>query len=48
MSTIYVKKETKKELAKIAGELQAKLGKKIDFDEAIRHLIRIYRSKSIR
>jgi len=48
MSTIYVKENTKKELSKIAGELQAKLGRKIDFDETLRYLIRIYRSRNRR
>jgi len=39
-----VKEDTKRELFKIAGELQAKLGRKIDFDETLRYLIRVYKS----
>ena len=35
-------------MTKIVGELQAKLGKKVDFDEAIRFLISIYRGRERR
>lgn len=38
-------KETKKELSKIAGELQAKFGRRIDFDETLRFLVHMYRAR---
>jgi len=39
MSTIAIKEETKRELLKFVSELQIKLGRRIDFDEAIRFLL---------
>jgi len=39
--TIKVSKETKRSLIKVAAKLQESSGKKIDFDEAIRHLISV-------
>jgi len=48
MTTIHVDEETKKELAKIAGELQAKLKRRVDLDEALNFLIQQYRSKGKR
>ena len=36
VTSIQVSEETKKELLRFASELQAKLGKKISFDDAIR------------
>ncbi|MGQ4833841.1 MAG: hypothetical protein ACP6IS_08085 [Candidatus Asgardarchaeia archaeon] len=44
MSTIAIKEETKRELLKFVSELQIKLGRRIDFDEAIRFLL-MYRRK---
>ncbi len=44
MSTVYVKPETKKELIKISGELQMRLGRRVDFDDVIIFLIKYYRS----
>ncbi|RLI58541.1 MAG: hypothetical protein DRO67_10630 [Candidatus Asgardarchaeum californiense] len=44
MSTIAVREETKKELLKFVSELQIKLGRRVDFDEAIRFLL-MYRRK---
>ncbi len=38
-TTIAVKEETKKELLKIAADLQRKFGRKVDYDEAIRYLL---------
>jgi len=35
MSTIAIKEETKRELLKFVSELQIKLGRRVDFDEAI-------------
>jgi len=45
MSNIYVSSETKRELIKISGELQAMWGRRVDFDDVIRFLIRCYRSR---
>ena len=39
MPTIVIKRETKKELLKFVSELQIKLGRAVDFDEAIRFLL---------
>ena len=44
MPTIVIKRETKKELLKFVSELQIKLGKAVDFDEAIRFLL-LYKRK---
>jgi len=44
MSTIAIKEETKRELLKFVSELQIKLGRRVDFDEAIRFLL-MYRRK---
>jgi len=39
MTTIAIKEETKRGLLKFVSELQIKLGRKVDFDEAIRFLL---------
>ena len=38
-STIKVSKDTKDSLTKVAARLQEKSGKRVDLDEAIRHLL---------
>jgi len=38
-TTIQVNEKTKRELLKVASELQVKLGRKVDFDETIMALI---------
>ncbi len=40
MSTVRVSKRTKELLFRYAAKLQLKLGRKVDLDEAIRHLLR--------
>ena len=45
-STIAIKEETKRELLKFVSELQIKLGRRVDFDEAIRFLLMYRRKKS--
>lgn len=45
MTTVYMDEETKKELAKLAGELQQQSGEKTNFDDAIRFLIDFYKRK---
>jgi len=45
MSVIRVSKNTKIELLRYASELQIKLGRKVDFDEAIAHLLKEARKK---
>ncbi len=37
--TIKVSKQTKQSLTRVAARLQEKTGKRVDFDEAIRHLL---------
>ena len=44
MSTIQVEDEVKKQLFSIAAELQSKRGKRASLNEAIKHLINLYRS----
>jgi len=44
MSTIQVEDEVKKQLFSIAAELQSKRGRKASLNEAIKHLINLYRS----
>ena len=39
--TIKVSKETKRSLIRVAAKLQERTGKRVDFDEAIRHLMAI-------
>lgn len=39
MSTISIKEDIKEELLKYASELQIKLGRRVDYNEAIRHLL---------
>jgi len=39
-TTIRIRKETAKELARIMGELTARTGKKASYDDAIRYLLR--------
>ena len=45
MSVIRVSKSTKIELLRYASELQRRLGRKVDFDEAIAYLLREVRRK---
>nr|MDO8044438.1 hypothetical protein [Candidatus Baldrarchaeota archaeon] len=45
-STIAIKEETKRELLKFVSELQIKLGRRVDFDEAIRFLLMYRRKKN--
>jgi len=45
MSVIRVSKSTKVELLRYASELQIRLGRKVDFDEAIAYLLREVRRK---
>ncbi|MDF1540914.1 MAG: hypothetical protein P1Q69_18605 [Candidatus Thorarchaeota archaeon] len=47
MTTISINEETRKELLKIAGEIQAKTKKRVDFDKVIRFLIDVYELKEI-
>jgi len=39
MSTISVKEDVKEGLLRYASELQVKLGRRVDYNEAIRHLL---------
>jgi len=48
MPTISVSENVKRELLKFASELQMKLGRRIDFDEAIRFLLMYRRKKNPR
>jgi len=45
VSVIRVSKSTKAELLRYASELQIRLGRRVDFDEAIAHLLREARRK---
>ena len=45
MSVIRVSKSTKVELLRYASELQMRLGRRVDFDEAIAQLLREARRK---
>ncbi len=45
MSIVRVSKSTKMELLRYASELQMRLGRRVDFDEAIAHLLREARRK---
>ena len=40
VTTITISERTQRELLKVASELQAKSGKKVDYEEAIEYLIR--------
>lgn len=40
MSTISIKEDVKEELLKYASELQIKLKRRVDYNEAISHLLR--------
>ncbi|MCK4702558.1 hypothetical protein KAT55_04295 [Candidatus Bathyarchaeota archaeon] len=40
MSTISVKEDVKEDLLRYASELQVKMGRRVDFNEAIRFLLR--------
>lgn len=44
MPTISISEDVKRELLKFASELQIKLGRRVDFDEAIRFLL-MYKSE---
>lgn len=39
MSTISIKDDVKEELLRYASELQMRLGRRVDYNEAIRHLL---------
>lgn len=39
MTTITISENTKRELLRVAAELQSKSGKKVDYEEAIEYLI---------
>ena len=39
MSTISIKKDVKEELLRFASELQMTLGRRVDYNEAIRYLL---------
>ena len=43
--TIKISKEAKEELVRVAAALQAREGRRIDLDEAIKHLLRVGRRK---
>lgn len=44
--TIKISKEAKEELVRVAASLQAKEGRRVDLDEAIRHLLSKGRTKN--
>lgn len=46
MPTISVSDDVKRELLKFASELQLKLGRRVDFDEAIRFLLKYRKRKN--
>ena len=48
MPTISISEDVKRELLKFASELQIKLGRRVDFDEAIRFLLMYRRKKNQR
>jgi len=39
MSTIAIKEDVKEELLKYVSELQMRMGRRVDYNEAIRHLL---------
>ena len=43
--TIKISKEAKEELVRVAAELQAREGRRVDLDEAIKHLLRTGRRR---
>ena len=45
MTTITISEKTKKELLKVAADLQTKRGKKVDYEEAIEYLIQTSRRR---
>jgi hypothetical protein len=42
MVTISIKEQTRRKILSIAGELQRQKGRRVDFDEVIRHLADMY------
>jgi predicted CopG family antitoxin len=46
MTTISITEDVKKELVKFVSELQIKFGRRIDFNEAIAHLLSKRKSKN--
>ena len=46
MTTIAIKDDTKRELLKVAAELQMKLGRRVNFDETIRFLLQQRKKKN--
>ena len=47
MTTISIKENVKEELLKFASELQIRLGRRVDYNEAIRHLLRRRRRRPV-
>lgn len=45
MTTITIDDEIKEELLKIAAELQFKIKKKVDYNDAIKYLLSLYNGK---
>jgi len=45
MTTVQVEDDVKRELFSVAAELQARLGRKVSLNEAIKILVESYRSK---
>ncbi|MBS3795982.1 MAG: hypothetical protein KGY80_13845 [Candidatus Thorarchaeota archaeon] len=42
MTTISIKEETRRELLRIAGEIQQKTQERVDFDTVIQTLVNVY------
>ncbi len=45
-TTITISERTRRELLKVAGELQQKRGKRVDYEDVIRHLISEHQKKA--
>ncbi len=48
MTTIAVSNATKRRLLEVAADLQRRLGRKVDFDDAISYLISLYEENAKR
>ncbi len=48
MTTIAVSNATKRKLLEVAADLQRRLGRKVDFDDAISYLISLYEENAKR
>jgi hypothetical protein len=46
MTTIAISETTRKELLRFASELQIKLGRKVNYDEALKHIL--FHNKSLK